>query len=158
MVKKRAYVETSVISYLAAWLSKDALMRIRQQQTALWWERRHEWDCIVSDTVIVEIARGDPVAAARRLGIAQSLVEVLTLPEAELLAGLLVARKLVPESAKPDAVHLATAAAYGAHYLLTWNQKHLDNLDLRYRIEDVIRNYGWTPAKVITPSRLLEES
>ncbi len=45
-----------------------------------------------------------------------------------------------------------------ADYLLTWNQSHLDNLELRSRIEELIRGWGLTPAKVITPERLLEES
>jgi len=157
MVKKRAYVESSVIGYLAAWPARDDLVRLRQQMTALWWERRHEWDCVVSDTVMEEIAEGDPAAVARRLEKAQFLIKVQTTPEADLLADLLVARKLVPESARPDAMHLAAAANHGAHYLLTWNQKHLDNFDLRFRIEDLIREFGWQPAKVISPERLLNE-
>ena len=158
MAKKRVYVESSVISYLTARPARDGLSRIRQQLTALWWERRHEWDCVVSATVMEEIAEGDPEAATRRLEKAQSLVKVPTSPEADLLAGLLVSRKLVPESVKSDAVHLAMAAVSGAHYLLTWNQKHLDNIDLGFRIEDLIRTQGWPPAKVVTPDRLLKES
>ena len=36
-------------------------------------------------------------------------------------------------------------------------EKHLDNVDLRTRIEDLIKGWGLKPAKVITPERLLEE-
>jgi len=157
MAKKRVYVESSVISYLTARPAKDSPNRNRQQLTAAWWERRHEWECVVSPTVMLEIVRGDPDAAARRLEKAKSFAEVSASSEANLLANLLISHKLVPESVGADAAHLAMAAAHGAHYLLTWNQKHLDNLDLRTRIEELIRTQGWTPAKVITPDRLLLE-
>jgi len=157
MDKKRVYVESSVISYLTARPARDERNKIRQRLTALWWERRHEWECVVSPPVLDEIDRGDPGAAARRREKALSLAEVPASSEADLLADLLVAHKLVPESVRADAVHLATAAVHGAHYLLTWNQKHLDNPDLRSRIEDFIRKQGWEPVKVFTPERLLFE-
>ena len=156
MEKQRVYVESSVISYLNPRLSKDAQKRMWQQQTALWWERRHEWDCVVSTLVMDEIAEGDPVAATQRLEKARLLVKLPTSPEADSLGELLIAHKLVPESARPDAMHLALAAVHGAHYLATWNQKHLDNLAVSFRIEDLIRKQGWRPARVITPDRLLE--
>ena len=157
MEKQRVYVESSVISYLNPKLSKDPQKRIWQLQTALWWERRHEWDCVVSATVMDEIARGDSGAAAQRLEKARSLVEVPVPPETYFLADLLVSHKLVPESVRADAVHLAAAAIHGAHYLLTWNQKHLANQKRSGRIEDLIRKFGWQPAKVVTPAELLEE-
>ena len=157
MVKKRVYVESSVISYYVAWPSKDDRIRGCQLQTAQWWERRHEWDCFVSATVMLEILRGDPGAAARRLEKAQLLPELPSLPEADALARLLLAHELVPEPVRADAFHLATAAVHEMDYLLTWNQKHLDNFALRSRIEDFIRNQGWKPAKVLTPERLLLE-
>ncbi len=158
MAKKRVYIESSVISYLTARQASKPIPRLRQQITADWWTRRKEWDCFLTTPVMDEMGRGDPEAAARRLEKAKLLAELPTSPEAKALADLLVARKLVPKSAEPDALHLALAAFHQAHYLLTWNQTHLDNLDLRSRIEELIRGWGLTPAKVITPERLLEES
>jgi predicted nucleic acid-binding protein len=157
MTKKRVYVESSVISYLTARPVKDGPNRDRQRLTAAWWDCRHEWECVVSPIVMLEIAEGDPGAAARRLEKAQSFAEVSASPETESLTDLLVSQRLVPESVRADAAHLAIAAAHGAHYLLTWNQRHLDNYDLRSRIEELIRQQGWTPARVITPERLLRE-
>ena len=157
MAKKRVYVETSVFSYLTARLSRDELVRVHQRLTTDWWERHSDWNCFLSPIVLMEISRGDPEAAARRRKKAQLLVELPSSSEAEALGDLLVARKLVPESAKVDAYHLALAAFHQADYLLTWNQTHLDNLELRSRIEELIRGWGLSPAKVITPERLLEE-
>ena len=157
MVKKRVYVETSVLSYLTARLAKDELKRVHQRLTAAWWERRLHWECFLTLTVLEEIGRGDTEAAARRLEKAILLMELPASSEAGRLADLLIARGLVPEKEYTDAVHLATAAIYRADYLLTWNQKHLDNVELRFRIEELIRGQGVTPAKVITPERLLLE-
>ena len=157
MAKKRVYVETSVLSYLTARPAKDEFKRACQRRTAVWWERRLHWECFLTTTVLVEVGRGDPEAAARRLEKANLLVELPVPPKVDFLANLLIASKLVPVGEKVDATHLATAAVHGAHYLLTWNQKHLDNLELCFRIEELIRSQGLTPAKVITPDRLLLE-
>ncbi len=158
MAKKRVYVETSVISYLTARLSTKPIIRLHQTMTADWWEQRDRWDCFLSSIVMMEILRGDPKAAMRREEKARFLVELPGSPDADALGDLLVNRKLVPESQKVDAYHLALAAFHRADYLLTWNQSHLDNLELRFRIEELIKGWGLTPAKVITPERLLEES
>lgn len=158
MEKKRVYVESSVLSYLTSRPASDDLRRAHQQLTAVWWKRRAEWDCFLSPLVTFEISRGDPEAAKRRMEKARILQELPGSPDADALANLLVTRKLVPEKSAPDALHLALAAFHRAHYLLTWNQTHLDNLELRSRIEDLIRGWGLEPAKVLTPERLLEES
>jgi hypothetical protein len=158
MAKKRVYVESSVLSWLTARTPEDLLKRAKQQHTRNWWRIRHRWECFLTTTVLTEIARGDPEAAARRLLEARTIPELPSPPEADELAGLLLARKLVPRVAAADAFHLAEAAFHGAHYLLTCNQTHLDNLELRSRIEELIRGWGLAPAKVITPERVLEES
>ena len=77
--------------------------------------------------------------------------------DADALGDLIVSRKLIPESQRVDAYHVALAAFHQSDYLVTWNQKHLDNLALRSRIEELIRGWGLIPAAVITPERLMEE-
>lgn len=157
MRKKRIYVESSVISYLTSKPASNDLKRAHQQLTVAWWKRRTDWECFLSPLVMFEISRGDLDAAKRRLEKARLLTVLPDSTNADALADLLVSRKLVPESSAADALHLALASYHRAHYLLTWNQTHLDNLELRSRIEDLIRGWGLTPAKVLTPERLLEE-
>ncbi|MFC1672482.1 hypothetical protein ACFL01_05035, partial [Planctomycetota bacterium] len=56
------YLETSVISYLAAWPSRDLVVAAHQQITHEWWQTAGEhYRLLVSDAVIEEISAGDPL-------------------------------------------------------------------------------------------------
>src|SRR6266542_778263 len=66
-MRPSVYVETSIISYLAARPSRDLIVAARQQVTHTWWrERRPAFDLYVSQVVLDEILAGDPDAAERR--------------------------------------------------------------------------------------------
>ncbi len=156
-MKRCVYVETSVIGYLTARPTHDAIRMVRQQTTRILWNRRNEWEFCISPTVVEEIVKGDPKAAEERLSAAQSLTFLPPLPEGHSLPRLLIKHKAIPANSYMDAVHLSLAAINGIPYLLTWNQKHLDNLALRSKIETVIRNEGFVPAIVVNPERWLEE-
>ncbi len=61
------YVETRIISYLAARPSRDLITAAHQRVTHAWWrERRSDFDLYVSQMVLDEAAAGDPEAAVRR--------------------------------------------------------------------------------------------
>jgi hypothetical protein len=42
--KAKVYVETTVVSYLTAWASRDIILAAQQQMTRDWWARREEYD------------------------------------------------------------------------------------------------------------------
>ena len=66
-VRPTVYIETSIVSYLAARPSRDLITAARQQLTALWCDRRRqEFDLYVSQLVLDEAAAGDLDAAQRR--------------------------------------------------------------------------------------------
>lgn len=55
------YIETSIVSYLAAYLSRDLITAAHQQITHAWWqERRPEFLIFASQVVLDESAAGDP--------------------------------------------------------------------------------------------------
>ncbi len=154
--KKRVYIESSVISYLTARPSRDIIISARQEWTRVWWERRLRWDVFVSPLVLDEISLGDSAASRMRLEIADGLPAIGYTNEATRLADLLVKKTLVPAGSHADALHLALAAVHGMDYLITWNQKHLNNMELRGRIYAFLEKQGVTPAQVGTPEQLLE--
>ncbi len=49
MAKPRAYVETSVISYLTAQPSRDLVVAAHQEVTREWWSGRDRFDLLVSE-------------------------------------------------------------------------------------------------------------
>ena len=71
-MKSRVHLETTVISYLTAWPSRDLVMAAHQQITREWWNaRRAEFELFVLQLVVQEAGVGDPDAAARRLELLQ---------------------------------------------------------------------------------------
>lgn len=67
MSKPRVYLETTIISYLAARPSSDDIIKANQQITHDWWTtRRSDFDVFISPILRNEISAGDPEAARRR--------------------------------------------------------------------------------------------
>jgi hypothetical protein len=62
----------------------------------------------------------------------------------------------LPKKARIDALHIATATLGGMDYLLTWNCRHIANPAFRFKIENVIRSFGYEPPVICTPQELLE--
>jgi predicted nucleic acid-binding protein len=150
------YLETSIISYLAARPSRDLVTAARQELTREWWGRRRaSFEMFVSEAVIAEARAGDAEAAARRLAILADLPLLNITPEVTRLARALAKALGLPQQAAADAVHIATAACHGIEFLLTWNSTHIANAELRPAIEEVSRNSGYTPPILCTPDELM---
>ena len=152
------YVETSVISYLAARPSRDLIVAARQQLTHTWWrDRRPMFDLYVSQVVLDEILAGDPDAAERRAALAAGIPVLDIVPEAADLAAALIQRVPLPTTAGADAAHIATAAYHRIDFLMTWNSTHIANAELRPRVERVCRESGHPAPVLCTPDELMGE-
>lgn len=154
--KPKVYVETSVVSYLTAWRSRDIVVAGNQETTREWWDRRGDFDLFISEFVIDEAPGGAPDAATRRLDALSGLPLIDIGDEVETVAGALLARASLPSKASLDALHIAVATLGGMDYLLTWNCAHIANPAFRPRIEAVIRLLGYQPPIICTPLELLE--
>jgi predicted nucleic acid-binding protein len=151
------YLETSVISYLAARPSRDLLVAGQQQVTWDWWDKEKDrYRLFISEAVLDEASLGDPDAAARRLALIAGLSELALNVEVRMLSKALVAQKAVPEKAITDAVHIAVAAVHGANYLLTWNCKHINNAHTRKAISGVCLAHGLEAPTICTPQEIME--
>jgi predicted nucleic acid-binding protein len=155
-MKSRVYVETSVVSFLAARPSSDIVAAARQELTRSWWDtQRSVFDLVTSQAVIDEARAGDPEAAERRAKILNSIPVVEISNEAiDLARQLQSAMRLSPKGAV-DALHIAVATINGMQYLLTWNCRHIANATLRPTIESVCRSAGFEPPIICTPEELL---
>ena len=155
-MKPTIYLETSIISYLSAFPSRDLITAARQQVTHEWWaRRRNDFDLFVSELVIREASAGDVQAATRRLAILEGLTVIDIIPLAEELAAHIFRYAGLPFRARADALHIALAASHGIDYLMTWNSTHIANALIRPRVEQACRLTGYEPPALCTPDELL---
>lgn len=157
-MKRRVYIETSVVSYLGSRPSRDLVVAGRQQLTHTWWEvRRPAFDLVISQVVLDEVRAGDPNAAQRRLAFMADLPLLdVTTATAE-LAATLIERVPLPTHAAADAAHIAVAAFHRVDFLMTWNVAHIANATLRRRVEDICREQGYGAPILCTPDELMED-
>ncbi|MCY3743121.1 MAG: type II toxin-antitoxin system VapC family toxin [Candidatus Poribacteria bacterium] len=157
-IKSKVYIETTVVSYLAARPSTDATLGVRQRITRQFWENYSDnFEFIVSDVVITEIRQGDEIAAQRRIEALAGLTVLELSPEAVILALELINAGAVPPHSLPDAQHIAIAVVNGIEYLTSWNYKHIVSETKRQHIDQVCRAAGYQPTILCTPVELIEE-
>lgn len=150
------YLETTFISYLAARPSRDLIVAGHQQTTQQWWTyRRSEFECSVSQVVIDEASAGDAAEVQKRLSIIGSLPALDVTETAESLTQSIMAESILPPHAFPDAAHIAVSTVHGIDFLLTWNCKHLANVQIARRIAVVCEKLGHRMPIICTPEELM---
>lgn len=154
-MKRKVYIETSVISYLTARPSKTIIGAAHQQISRSWWAKRFEFDLFVSQSVWRECAAGDPDAAQRRMAALEGL-DILTVTEEMIgLAEALIDKRLLPANAVEDALHIAIATLHQADFLLTWNCRHIANPMVQEGIAEFLVQKGLFLPIICTPEELL---
>ena len=153
----KAYIETSIVSYLTARPSRDALATAHQQLTRDWWERRRtRFDLFVSELVVQEAGRGNAEAARARLQVIAAYPVLRVGAAAQSLADSILRRAVLPSKAAADALHIATATVSGMNFLLTWNCAHIANGFVLQSVNVLCRDAGFEPPIVCTPEELME--
>ena len=155
-MKPSVYLETSIISYLAARPSRDPLIAAHQQVTRDWWTTApNRYELFISEAVVEEVGGGDQDAASKRLALVAGIPSLLVTPENIRLGQRIAREASLPTKAGIDALHVAIAADHRIGLLLTWNCKHIASPTFRPRIESVCRAAGLTPPEITTPYEML---
>ncbi len=150
------YIETSIVSHATARPSTDPAVSVLQNQAKLWWtNERPKYRLVTSQFVLDEACLGDPEAAARRLEMLADIPVLLPEARVEEIANELVLRSLMPETAKLDALHVASAAVAGVEYLLTQNCRHIANAHILPRVYDLLKEFGLSRMLICTPGEFL---
>lgn len=155
-MKPKVYLETTIVSYLAALPSRDLVLAAHQQITREWWERRDRFELFVSQAVVEEAARGNVAAAARRTAMLTGIPVLELGPEVHKFANRLLLASAVPAKAMIDAVHIAVAVVNRVDYLVTWNCTHIANAAIRGKIEQTCRGARLQAPVICTPEELME--
>jgi predicted nucleic acid-binding protein len=155
-MKPKVYVETTILSYLAARSSGNPVTAGRQAITREWWEsERGKYDLVVSEAVEAECDRGDPILVRRRRELLEQVSLFPVNQRILVLAKLLVAPGAIPEKAGPDAIHIAAACIEECEFLLTWNFRHIANVRIRREVERILARHGYTKTTICTPEELI---
>lgn len=152
----RVYIETTIVSYLAARPSRDLIVAGHQQLTHEWWSNgRVAFDLYVSEFVLAEARDGDPKLARRRLALVADAQLLQVTDAAVTLAERLINAARIPAVAATDAMHIAMASVHGLDFLLTWNCRHIANASKRGEINAACRSMGYASAVLCTPEEVM---
>jgi predicted nucleic acid-binding protein len=155
----KVYLDTSVINFLYA---EDAPQF--REYTIDFFENyalNGIYDCLISSVVITEINRTS--SQQRRSLLLETVSKyqfrvLTTSPEIERLAQQYVKEGIIPRRKIDDARHVAIATVYQLDALLSWNFKHLANLNRKLRVNALNQNEGYLhQLEILTPIQLLYE-
>jgi predicted nucleic acid-binding protein len=151
-MKPLIYIETTIPSYYCdnrAELSGD-IARTRQ-----WWDREREsYECFTSVIVLEELLAGDYPTRDDCLNLVNSLPLLDINQEVLDVADVYRSRGLMPKNPTADALHLALACCYRMDYLLTWNCRHLANVNKARRLEELNEKMELSTPRLITPHQI----
>ena len=154
----RIYLETSVISYLAARPSDNAVNASRQHFSYQLWQNRDRLGLVISEAVLAEAAVGDAQAADNRLVFCRALPRLDLPPGALHLAEQLVAKRALPAKAFTDAMHIAIAALHEVRLIASWNFRHIAGPLARRKIEQALAELDQFVPTIATPEEILEST
>lgn len=157
-MKRRCYIETTVVSYYTARPSRDLLVAGHQEATHELWPRVvNEFESYISALVYEEASRGDSVLAKARLDALTPFPMLSIDDEVRLLAEKIIAKRGIPAEYPEDALHIAVAAVNGMEVIVTWNFAHLNNPFTRIMIRQIVENEGYVCPEICSPEELLED-
>jgi predicted nucleic acid-binding protein len=156
-MKRKLYIETTVVSYLTARPSRDLLVAAHQEATRELWPRlSSDYETYISALVYEEAARGDSEQASKRLKAIEPFLMLDIDEDARMLAEKIVAEKGIPREFPEDALHIATAAINGIDVVVTWNFAHLSNPFTRMLVRRIVEHEGYLSPEICSPEELLE--
>ncbi len=109
----------------------------------------------VSEEVIAELSAPTFLEGPAALDMLNGLPILRLSPEVRGLATIFVKQKVMPGPAfSGDAIHVAVATTYSMDYMVSWNVKHLANVNKRNHLAHVCLRLGLTPPLIVTPDLL----
>lgn len=158
MRKLRIYLDTTIINFLFA----DDAPDFRKVTETFFAKHATRYDLYVSDVVRLEISKDPDPAHRRKLLDVLESQPILVLPmdrrtEVEQLARLYVARGVIPPGKMEDALHVGFAVVYEMDILLSWNFRHLANVNKEARLMAVSVEAGYRHTVRLTSPMEVED-
>ena len=156
-MKRTVYIETTVPSFFVE-TRQEPVALARRQTTRRWWEEEApRYELVTSAFVLGELRRGDYPGKAEALELVKGLPLLEAVPDIDDIVSVYVRRGLMPGGDSVDAYHLAIASHYAVNFLLTWNCRHLANVNKMEHLRQVNNDLGLYVPIVTTPDTLFRE-
>lgn len=157
MKRLQLYLETSVWNF---YFADDAPEK--RESTIQFFQliQQDMYDIFISQVVFDEIQNASPAKQAVLYQLIQTYQpeELVLNDEVLVLAERYIQEQALPARATEDAKHVAVATYYGMDALISWNLKHLSNLNRRRLIHSVNVKEGFsTPLELLTPMEVSYE-
>jgi len=148
-VKRRIYIDASVVGgYFDDEFSEDTIPFFERVKNG-------ELSIIVSDLLNVELLRAPEFVKELLLSIPEKQIEKIRLsPEAIELADKYIEGKVVGKTSRADCQHIAIATLCKADVLVSWNYKHIVNLDRIRGYNGINYKYGFNMIEIRTPKEI----
>jgi hypothetical protein len=151
------YIETTIPSYYYSVRSSVQALAWRAQ-TRLWWDaHRRRYQLFTSLAVLSELQDGQSERVAPRIDLLAGLEHLAITASVEATAEYYLQQKLMPRSAKVDALHVALASCHRIDFLLTWNCQHIANANKTRHLEVLNKRMGLPIPVLATPYNLVQE-
>ncbi len=149
-MKLRFYLDTSVIGALCDPGPEERVAATRRLFDGL---RRDLWDGFVSVLVLEEVSRA-PVSVRQTIESELTKTPLLVLEESD--ASLALARAYIDSGAIPqqyedDARHVAVATVNDVQVIVSWNFRHMVNVERKRRLNSVNVREGFPLIDLISP-------
>lgn len=156
-MKRTIYIETTIPSHYHN-VRKAAELVVLSQWTRDWWDnQRDQYDLISSSAVIDELRDGKHPLHREKLELMESVKLLPYTDEISEIVSCYIARKVMPNDPRGDALHLAYASFYKCDILLSWNCKHIVNHQKAGHIQLVNQQMGLHVPALVTPFELLNK-
>ncbi len=157
MMKRRVYIETTIPSYYHE-IREDPESIAKRQWTREWWNNhRHNYELVISPSVMDELERGNYPTKIDTLKLIAGLPLLEITENIEDIVAEYLSHKLMPQDLGGDALHLALASYYHCHLLLTWNCQNLANANKFEHIRHVNTLLGLFVPIITTSYELMYE-
>ncbi len=151
MKKLKIYLDTSVINFLFA----DDLPEFRKITEDFFenYVKKSKYLVYISDVVITEIEKTRDEKKKKLLleAIEKYSLRILTLDKtSDTLARIYIKEKIIPPKKLEDAHHIAIATCNQMDILLSWNFKHISNIQKQINVKIVNEKEGYFYPLILT--------
>lgn len=151
MKKLKIYLDTSVINFLFA----DDVPEFRRITEDFFenYVKKDKYHVYISDVVVAEIMKTKNEAKKKLLleVIGRYSLKIIMLNKnSDELASVYVREKLIPRGKLEDAQHIAIATCHQMDILLSWNFKHLSNIQKQIGVKIINEKEGFFYPLILT--------